>query len=505
MFKKYILKYIFMLALCLSLLCGCAGNQECDHVDEDTNGQCDLCGVQVWVTVDFYGINDLHGKVADGDDHPGVNEMTTYFKTSMADDDYAILLSAGDMWQGSAESNLTDGRLTTDWMNELDFAAMTLGNHEYDWGEEPIEVNEELAEFPFLAINVYDRETNRRVSYCDSSVIVECGSAKIGIIGAMGDCYSSISADKVKDVYFLTGSDLTDLVKKESEALRAQGVDFVVYVLHDGLGKSTGDVVSSVTDNQYSSYYQTSLSDGYVDLVFEAHTHQKYILRDKHGVYHLQNGGDNEGVTHVEALINSATGAWEIREAELVSSDEYSHLEDDPIVEELMARYAQELIPLYQVLGTNVTTRQGNTMRQLVADLYYHVGVEKWGDDYDIVLGGGFISVRYPYNLVSGEITYGMLYSLFPFDNELVLCSIKGRDLNERFFHSKSSSYFIGYGDYGNLLKNNIDPNETYYIVTDTYSSQYAPNNLTEIERYEANVYARDLLADYITEGGLAG
>ena len=51
---------------------------------------------------------------------------------------------------------------------------------------------------------------------------------------------------------------------------------------------------------------------------------------------------------------------------------------------------------------------------------------------------------------------------------------------------------------------NNIDNNETYYIVTDSYSSDYGPNNLTVIESYnEDGYYARDLLKDYIVEGGL--
>ena len=39
--------------------------------------------------------------------------------------------------------------------------------------------------------------------------------------------------------------------------------------------------------------------------------------------------------------------------------------------------------------------------------------------------------------------------------------------------------------------------------MVDTYTSTYAPNRLTEIARYTDGVYARDLLADYIREGGL--
>jgi hypothetical protein len=48
-----------------------------------------------------------------------------------------------------------------------------------------------------------------------------------------------------------------------------------------------------------------------------------------------------------------------------------------------------------------------------------------------------------------------------------------------------------------------IDDNKTYYIITDTWTSTYKYNNLTEIARLDASTYARDLLADYIKDGGL--
>ena len=127
-----------------------------------------------------------------------------------------------------------------------------------------------------------------------------------------------------------------------------------------------------------------------------------------------------------------------------------------------------------------------------------------WGEEYEIALGGGFFSVRSPGYLPAGNVTYAQLQSLFPFDNELVLCSVRGRDLQKKFFQSSNSNYFISYGDYGAQLKNNIDPDATYYLVTDTYTAYYAPNNLTVVEFFGQAVFARDLLADYIAAGRLA-
>ena len=46
--------------------------------------------------------------------------------------------------------------------------------------------------------------------------------------------------------------------------------------------------------------------------------------------------------------------------------------------------------------------------------------------------------------------------------------------------------------------------NATYYIVADTYSAYYAPNKLTVVEKYGDGIFARDLLAEYIKQGGLS-
>ena len=472
------------------------------HTDEDNDGSCDDCGISVIITFDFYALNDLHGKFDDTDSQGGVDELSTYLANAYNTDDNVILLSSGDMWQGSFESNSTKGLIITDWMNELDFVSMTLGNHEYDWGEEHIKANVALAEFPFLAINIYERDTNERVDYVQSSVLVERGGMKIGIIGAIGDCYSSISGDKVEEVYFKTGAALTELVKAESEKLRAEGADYIVYSIHGGFGSNSS--ASMVQTSSLRGYYDASLSkDGYVDLVFEGHTHKSYAFEDEYGVPHLQNGGDNSGISHVEVRLNFANGYDRVSVSEIIKPSRYANLDDHPIVDELLQKYADQVDVGKLVLGQNSRLRNSTELKGLVADLYYEAGIERWGDKYDIALGGGFISVRSPYDLAAGEVKYSDLNSLLPFDNQLVLCSIKGRDLKNKFFETNNSNYYIAYGDYGASIRNNIDYNATYYIITDTYCSSYAYNNLTVVEYYDAGVYARDLIADYIRAGGL--
>jgi len=498
-------KLFTVLILAIFILCSCKAppvtmvSDICtNHLDIDDNGKCDECNVNVLVLVDFYVLNDLHGKFDDSSDQEGVDELTTFLKRSKASDDNAFFLSSGDMWQGSSESNLTKGLIITEWMNELDFVSMTLGNHEYDWGENYIKENEAKAEFPFLAINVFDKESNKRVEYAEASRMVECDGLQIGIIGAIGDCYSSISGEFTEGFYFKTGNELTKLVKEESNRLRNAGADFIVYSLHDGFGSSKNST-TGISDSQLSSYYDVELSNGFVDLVFEGHTHQKYVMTDKYGVYHLQSGGENKGISHVEIAINSANYKFKTKTAEFISTDIYDTLPDDPLIDNLLEKYNEDIKDAYETVGINKEKLSANQIKQLVASLYYKAGYERWGKDYDIVLGGGFISVRSPYNLDAGDVTYSKLQMLLPFDNRIVLCSIKGKYLSSRFFNTNNSDYFIHYESFGSSIKYNIDPNETYYIVTDTYCASYAPNHLTILEYFDDTTYARDLVADYFS------
>ena len=475
-----------------------ANNVSATCVDVNNDGVCDDCEESVLVTLDVFAVNDLHGKFSDSDTQIGVDELTTYLKKARLENANTVVLSSGDMWQGTSESNLTYGNIITEWMNELDFVSMTMGNHEYDWGKDAILSNAELAQFPFLALNIFYTQTNERVEYVQPSVMVEQGGLKIGVIGAIGDCYSSISADKVQDVYFKTGDDLTALVKAESQALKAQGADCIIYSIHDGYSgvPATGSTLSDLT------YYDEVLSGDYVDVVFESHTHQAYVFKDGYGTYHLQGGGDNKGITHAELTVNFARNEAETKIAEFIATSTYANLADDPIVNELLSKYDEQISKAARVLGQNDQLRKSTEVLETVAKLYYEAGVERWGDEYEIVLGGGYLSARSPYQIAAGEVIYGDVQSVLPFDNPVVLCSIPGSALDTQFVNTTNGNYYIYYGEYGTSVKDNIDPNKTYYIITDTYSSLYEPNKATEIARYDDQIYARDLLAKFIENGG---
>ncbi len=463
------------------------------------------------INIDLYAVNDLHGNVLKGNGSStgaAITNTASYFNRMTSYNKNSIVFSTGDMWQGSSESNNTYGKLVTEWMNLVGFTSMTVGNHEFDWGMERIIENEELAEFPFLGINVYDRETNNRCDEFASSVMVEKSGIKIGIIGAIGDCYSSISSSKVSDVYFKVGDELTELVKEESEKLRDDGADVVVYSLHDGYSggnyQTTSKKAPTLNASAIEGFYNVSLSNGYVDVVFEGHTHQNYVYKDEYGVYHVQAASNNRAIAHVDLDVNKKTGDVTVNTVE--SSSTSSIIDgSDAETDALFDKYAEDIGKVYEVIGRNSKKRYSEEIEDLCADLYLEAGLEEWGGEYEIFLAGGYLKTRSPYNLDAGDVCYKDLQSLMPFDNEIVLCSISGYYLSKQFINTDNENYHCSYSDYGNQNKSNIDSSKTYYVVVDSYTSDYAPNNLTVIKLYsKSNFYARDLLCEYVKNGKFA-
>jgi 2',3'-cyclic-nucleotide 2'-phosphodiesterase (5'-nucleotidase family) len=177
---------------------------------------------------------------------------------------------------------------------------------------------------------------------------------------------------------------------------------------------------------------------------------------------------------------------------------------EDPIIQTLSTKYADAIAKGYEVLGYNKQYRDDSELEALVAQLYLEKGLERWGNQYNIVLGGGFLRTRSPYNLKAGNIYYSDVLSLFPFNNQIVLCSISGYKLKSVFVQTTSSDYYCAYTTYGNSIKGSINTNATYYVVVDTYTLQYTYNGLTEVARLDETTFARDLLAEYIQAGGFA-
>src|SRR4051812_27354103 len=158
-----------------------------------------------FVTLSIVGTTDLHGAVFANDGAGGLPLLGGYLNNLRAargsDGGAVLLLDSGDTFQGTVESNLSEGALVVDAYNAMGYTAEAIGNHDFDFGPVDSPAARQLsgdprgalkaraaqARYPFLAANLIDEATARPVEWPNvrPSMLVEAGGVKIGIVGVM--------------------------------------------------------------------------------------------------------------------------------------------------------------------------------------------------------------------------------------------------------------------------------------------------------------------------------
>lgn len=437
----------------------------------------------------YYVINDSHGTIEDSpsSSYMGMSKLKTYITN---DSDYspetAIILSAGDMWQGSGLSNMTHGECMTQIMNAIGFDAMAIGNHEFDWGITHIEENAKVAEFPFLAYDIFDKATNQPVSWCEPYTIVERGKNKIGIIGEIGQLESSISYSIIKDYYFQPDVTKINTIAKQ---LRDDGCDSVVLLTHNGP----------------SSYLYSGLSSDSVDAIFGGHTHS-FENESYNGIPYIQAGSNTKGIT--KAVFNTKTNKFDSSFYKKFSQSDISNIKTDSEIDGIIAEYKVKIEP---ILNTKVGTMKGSLVR--FENEAYSSGLTNYGSMgkvvtkamFDFALKdpsvdkskllsfhntGGVRASIYGSNTGTRDITVNDIYTVSPFDNYVEYFSVKGSVLNRLNF-----DYYYYYFE-----MTSFDDNTDYTVVSINYVYENPSNDLYSGETHRVNgdqAFIRDVIIEF--------
>ena len=410
--------------------------------------------------IDLYEISDFHGIVdyrpSDSEAYLGLAKLATYFNQKRAlNEGGTLVLSSGDMFQGSADSNSTRGFMVNYAMHYMGFDAMAVGNHEFDWTTEWLKKNAELKygthEIPYLGINILEKESGEIPSFIKKSTIVERGKYKIGIIGAIGeDLESSILYSCVKDYDFVKEG---ELISAEAARLRSEdGCDVVVLLEHQGL--TSIPVVTGV------------------DAIFGGHAH----VNKKESVGTIpavatKNYG--RSVAHIGLKINKETAEVSVKSSEydVMTNTKANNLEDNAGIVSIMSQYAPSINSIKNIeLGKAVDDLAfDNALKNICTRTMYDRAYElaqpnEQIDESKILCAFHNVNGGIRDDIKAGKITYGSVYSAFPFDNEVVLLQASGALLKTKLRNFKELGVY-------RLFKTNSDINadETYYIVTTDY------------------------------------
>ena len=172
--------------------------------------------------------------------------------------DRLLVVDAGDEWQGSLDSNLTEGASVVSFFNQIGVAVAAVGNHEFDFGpvglaEQPegdlngaFKARLKDAKYPYISANMVDRATGKfpKIENLFKSVIKEVAGIKVGIIGLTTiETPFTTRPDFIRGYGFGDIKGLRDVTVQEAKNLRKRGAEIVLIaghipVLCDGHGKA---------------------------------------------------------------------------------------------------------------------------------------------------------------------------------------------------------------------------------------------------------------------------
>ncbi len=345
-----------------------------------------------------------------------------------------LLLNGGDNFQGSLFYTTYKGKTEAEFLNQMKFDAMTVGNHEFDDGEDALAPFLDVIKFPVLSANVKASAAAKVGDRIKPSVVIEVGGQKIGIIGAV----TNDTPDLATPGPNITIEDDIKTITAEVEKLKGQGVNKIIALTHVGyprdkemIARIPGiDVVVgghshsllSNTDPKAEGPYPTMIDnpDGYKVPVTQAASYSKLLGEFK--VVFDDNGVVKEASGNPIPLDKSVIPDPQVlaRIKELGAP-----------IEELKAKQVGETTAAIDGSRESCRTREcamGNLVSDAVLDRVKGQGVE-------IVFtnGGGLRA-----SIDQGKVSMGEVLTVLPFQNTVATFKIPGKTVVGALEHGVS-------------------------------------------------------------------
>lgn len=215
-------------------------------------------------TFDIIEVTDFHGTLKDSSGNPVAGVLADRIENvKKANPDRTLILGGGDLYQGSALSNIMKGVPVQEVMSKIGMEVTALGNHEFDWGlDTTINTTMKDAKYSIVCSNLYDKQTGKRVF--DPYKIITKDGVKIAIIGGITrETETSVSPKYVKDYEFKDIASEINLVAAQIKQDKL--ADVTIALVHEG----------DKGDNATGPVFDLANKLQNVDAVFGGHSHTK--------------------------------------------------------------------------------------------------------------------------------------------------------------------------------------------------------------------------------------
>ena len=397
--------------------------------------------------------NDVHCAV---DDNLGYAKLVNYAKTmrSTYGANNVTLVDAGDAVQGKAMGTLTNGEYLIDIMNECGYDFAIPGNHEFDYGMTQFNTLVARANAKYLSCNFTDLRTGNLMfdAYAMREYDTAVGKKKVAYLGIC----TPESLTKSSPAHFQedgiyrygfceddSGTKLYDAVQSAVDQARTDGADYVVALVHLGqdgvtprwtstsVAANTSGIDVVIDGHSHELYAQTPLNkSGEPVLVTQTGTQLvgigQVVIDPANGTIAAYASNDTETVTASTTKgTASIVKAWDGIDADTAAFIAGLQADLAKITERVIGRSDVRLVALEDDDYTWSVRAHETNLGDFVADAYlalaWHGGVMA---DIGFVNGGGIRA-----NIEPGDVTYGDLINVQPYNNQLCYVDTLGQNI----------------------------------------------------------------------------
>lgn len=382
----------------------------------------------------------------------GIAHLATLIEQLKAGHPHSLVVGAGDLIGASPLlSGLVNDEPALQAMDMIDMRVSAIGNHEFDYGQPELARLQKGGckprgcllddpypgiDFPFISSNIL-RDGDGSHAYPPTHV-ESVGGVRIGFIGAtVVETPKITSKENTAGLRFVAEA---GAINASVASLRAQGIETLVVLLHEGATPSGPVDDSTCAGLSGAALDITNALDPAVDVVVTAHTHKRYTCL-VNGKLLTQAESYGRFITAIDLEISRTSGDV-VRKSALNHQVDPSLLPADPAFTALIARARAKTDKVALEPVANLKVPQvfrtfeyagESALGRLIADAQLAAtrAPDKGGAQIALMNHGGVRQDLPASPTPNNAITVGDCYTVHPFNNALIVMDLTGAEIKE--------------------------------------------------------------------------
>lgn len=350
----------------------------------------------------------------------GIAYLASLIEDVRAREPHVFLFDAGDIFTGTLAKR-TQGELSFELMLSMAYDAMTIGNHEFEYGWEVLARQKDRVPFPVLGANLSYQDNG--APFAQRYAIIERHGVRLGVIGVMGlDAATALIPTNIAGVAV---RDPVEVVRELVTKLRAD-VDVIVVLTHQGQTapmQTNDEADPSVYRGNAENVALAAAVPG-IDVIFAGHTDagtRAAIREPTNGTLIMQTFGQGQHLGELRLSVNPGQGDVELLGSSLLTVNA-DRLDPHPEIVKKLRHYESQHTEIFEAVVRldRVASRQyyvESTLGNLTADALRVLT----GAEIGLMPSGALRR-----DLPAGTVRSVDLHDMFPFTDRMATLELRG-------------------------------------------------------------------------------